>query len=133
MQSPDPLYALQELDHITNKKPQLLLHVAQNLYGLLNSTSTQNRNISVNLVLRLLKYNPKASKDVLPSILAGLNSRNADIIESILDKLPDFVTIMQEHAKLILTRVFQLGVNSNTSAGINISRSISLLTLQSGS
>lgn len=97
----------------------------------MSCTNQQIRSIAVTLVIRLLKYKPKRCVEVLPVLLSCLNSNNADVIETILEKLPEFVVVMQEHGGVILSRVFQLGINSNTNAGVSISKSIALLSLQS--
>ncbi|GJQ80376.1 hypothetical protein Trydic_g12239 [Trypoxylus dichotomus] len=133
LQSHDPLPALQDLDHMSNKKPQLLQNVSQHLYNALSSLNSLVRNLSLNLVLKLLKHNPNASSEALPSILCCLENRNADVVESIINRLPEIVVTMQEHALVILTRVFQLGVNSHINANTGICKSIALLNLQSGS
>ncbi|KAK9737777.1 Protein of unknown function (DUF3677) [Popillia japonica] len=133
LQSNDPLPSLQDLDHISNKKPQLLQSVSQHLYNTLSSLNSSVRTLSLNLVIKLLKHNPKASSEALPSILCCLESRNADIVESIINRLPELVVTMQEYALVILTRVFQLGINSHINANAGICKSISLLNLQSGS
>lgn len=131
LQSQDPIYGLQELEHITSKKSQFLTNVGQYLYNFMCSTNHQIRSIAVTLVIRLLKYDPKKCSEVLPTLLSCLNSNNADVIDTVLDKLPEFVVIMQEHGSAILSRVFQLGINSNSNAGASISKSIALLNLQS--
>lgn len=133
LQSNDPLPSLQDLDHISNKKPQLLQSVSQHLYNTLSSLNSSVRTLSLNLVIKLLKHNPKASSEALPSILCCLESRNADIVESIINRLPELVVTMQEYALVTLTRVFQLGINSHINANAGICKSISLLNLQSGS
>lgn len=132
LQSVEPLPALQEIDQMSNKKQQYLKHVSQHLYNLISSPSAQVRNLALILLLRYLKFNPNIASEVLPSVLGCLDSRNADIVNSILEKLPEIVTSMQEFAKIILTRTFNLGVNSNANISLNISKCLSLLSLQSG-
>lgn len=83
------------------------------------------------LIVRLLKCNPNVSGEALPVVLSCLNSKNPDVIASILERLPDMVVCMQEHAQIILTRVFQLETNSGAVAGA-ISKTIALLNLQAG-
>lgn len=89
------------------------------------------RSLAALLIVRLLKYNPNMSNEALPAVLSCLNSKNPDVISSILDRLPEIVISMQEHAEFILTRVFQLDSNSSVIANA-ISKSIALLNLQSG-
>ena len=132
LQSHDPLPSLQDLDHITGKKPQLLSKVSQHLYNGIGSHNNSTRVLSLNLMLKLLKFDPNVSSEALPSILSNLENRNGEIVENILNRLPEIVVTMQEYALLILKRVFQLGVNSNLNTGPSISKSIALLNLQSG-
>lgn len=131
LQSQDPLFGLQELEHITSKKAHFLTNIGQYLYNFMCSTNQQIRSISITLVIRLLKHDPKKRSEVLPALLSCLNSNNADVTKSVLDKLPEFLIVMQEHANIILSRVFELGMNSNNMAGISISKGIAMLSLQS--
>ncbi|XP_063908867.1 integrator complex subunit 1 isoform X2 [Zophobas morio] len=132
LQSSENLNVLQELDHITNKKPHLLDLPSQYLYNYISSSSGNVRSLALILIVRWLKYNPKAASDALPAILTCLDSKNGDVVASVLDKLSDLVSVMQEYGKLILTRVFQLGMESTLNTTSNITKSISLLNLQSG-
>lgn len=131
LQSPDNLGALQDLDHLTSKKPQLLEGVSQHLFNSLGSPSQSVRSLAALLIVRLLKCNPNVSDEALPAVLSCLNSKNPDVISSILDRLPDIVACMQEHAQVILTRVFQLESNLAVIASA-ISKTIALLNLQVG-
>lgn len=84
------------------------------------------------LVVRWLKHNPKAAGEALPAILAALDSANGDIVNSVLDRLSDFMAVMQEFTKVILTRVFQLGMKSALNTTTTITKSVNLLSLQYG-
>ncbi|XP_017779364.1 PREDICTED: integrator complex subunit 1 [Nicrophorus vespilloides] len=132
LQSTDPLNALQEIDHLTSKRPQLLEDIAQHLFSAITTRNEQVRTLVTALILKLLKQNPKFSAKALPAILSALNSRDADVVKGVIDKLPSLIMVMQEHAKPILTRIYQLGVSSNMNACSNISKCIAMLTLQSG-
>lgn len=132
LQSPDNSAALQELEHLTSKKPQWLEDVAQHLYSSITSPNSASRTLALQLIIRWLKYNPKAAKDALPAVLASLDSENSDIVSSVLDRLSDLVAVMQEYAKVILTRVFHLGMKSTMNTTPNITKSINLLSLQYG-
>lgn len=132
IQSTDPLTALQEVEHLTVKRPHLLETIAQNLYHCIGSRNGQVRVVSIKLMSRYLKYNPKASSDALPSVLACLDSRDADVVDSILERLPELIIVMQEYAKAILTRVYQLGIQSNLNACTNVGKCIASLCLQQG-
>ncbi|XP_030761585.1 integrator complex subunit 1 isoform X2 [Sitophilus oryzae] len=132
LQSSDSLGALQEIDHITNKRPQLLESVAQSLYGLMEAPNSSVRSLALLLINRWLKYNPKAASEALPAVLSCLDSQNGDAVASFLERLSDFVPVMQEYAKIILTKVFQLGMKSALSSSGSITKTIDLLCLQNG-
>ncbi|XP_050313289.1 integrator complex subunit 1 isoform X2 [Anthonomus grandis grandis] len=132
LQTFDSLQALQEIDQLTHKRPQLLEGVSQSLYGLLQSPSSEVRNLALNLTIKWLKYNPKAASEALPSVLSSLESENGDIVTSLLEKLSELMPMMQEFAKIILTKVFQLGIKSTLVNSNFITKSIDLLCLQYG-
>lgn len=126
------LSALQDLDHLTAKRPRLLRDVSRYLYNGLESPSSAVRTLSLQLLVRLLRFDPGESSKALPAVLACLNSGNAEVVATVLDRLPELVTSMQEHAKVILRRAFRLGVWSNSNVASNISKSVSFLSLQFG-
>ncbi|XP_057655707.1 integrator complex subunit 1 [Diorhabda carinulata] len=132
LQSQDNFSALQELDHITNKRPQWLEEVSQYLCTSISSPNGHIRSLALLLIIRWLKHNPKAANEALPAVLACLDSNNGDVVESVLDRLPELVAVMQEYAKIILTRVFQLGTKSAVNTMTGIMKSLNLLNLQYG-
>ncbi|KAB0795233.1 hypothetical protein PPYR_12072 [Photinus pyralis] len=132
LQSQDVLPGLQELDHLTSKKPQLLQHVSQHLYNCLDNSSSSVRSLALLLVIRLLRYNPKESENALPTVLMCLSNKNPEVIATILDRLPELVCTMQEHASVILNQTFKLAARSNLNAVTGITKSIALLSLQFG-
>lgn len=132
LQTSDSLNALQEIDQVTNKRPQLLESVAQDLYGLLESPNSAVRSTTLLLIIRWLKYNPKAASEALPAVLSCLECENGDVVSSLLERLPDLVPVMQEYAKIILTKVFQLGMKSVLVTTSSITKTIDLLSLQYG-
>nr|XP_022905448.1 integrator complex subunit 1 [Onthophagus taurus] len=132
LQSADPLLALQELEYICNKKPQFLQPASQYLYNNINSSNGAVRELALRMLLKLLKFDPSVSEEALPSVLSCLESRNADVVENILTKLPQLVVSMQEHAMVILRRIFRLGLVSQLNTTNALTKSIGLLNLQSG-
>ncbi|XP_048516871.1 integrator complex subunit 1 isoform X3 [Dendroctonus ponderosae] len=132
LQTQDCLNALQEIDQISNKRPQLLDSVSQNLYGLLESPNNSIRSVVILLMVRWLKYNPKAASEALPAILSCLDSENGDVVSSLLERISDIVPVMQEYAKIILTKVFQLGMKSVLVTTSSITKTVDLLYLQYG-
>lgn len=92
----------------------------------------QVRSLTLLLVVRWLKHNPKAAVEALPAVLAALESDNGDVVNSLLDRLSDLIAVMQEYTKVILTRVFQLGIKSTLNTTNTITKSVNLLGLQYG-
>ncbi|XP_045473416.1 integrator complex subunit 1 [Harmonia axyridis] len=132
LQDTENISALYELEHLTAKRPELLKHTLHILYNCVKSSNGAIRSIAINLILKWLKFNPKASEEALSFILTSLDSDNGDIIISILERLPEIVCVMQEYAKIILTRVFKLGMKSTINTSVVIQDSINMLCLQSG-
>lgn len=132
LESSDNLSALQELDHLSNKRPQILEDVSQHLYTGISSPYSSIRLLALLLVIRWLKHNPKAATEALPAVLSALDSANSEVINSVLDRLSDLVAVMQEYAKIILMRVFQLGTKSTLNASTNITKTLNMLSLQYG-
>lgn len=132
LKSSDNLLALQELDHITNKRPQWLQDISQHLYNGISSPNNSVRSLALLLIVRWLKHNPKAASEALPAVLSALDSENGDVVNSVLDRLSDLVAVMQEFAKVILVRVFHLGTKSTLNTSNNITKSLNLLSLQYG-
>lgn len=132
LQDLDNLDAFQNLEYVTNKKPALLKHVSNYLYIAINCRNGAVRNLALSLLVKWLKFEPTASKEALPAILMCLDSVNGDIVNDILAKLSEIVALMQDHAKIILTRVFKLGIKSSANTSGPIEDCITLLSLQSG-
>ncbi|GLV44448.1 Integrator 1 [Carabus blaptoides fortunei] len=126
---------LQEIDHISNRRPMILESIIEQVCSLILSPASNVRQLGHVLLLRYLRHNPAsvdASSPVLAAVLQSLETTNADVINSILEKLPDYVICLQEHAIRILEKAFLLGVKSNISTTANISKAIAVLNIQSG-
>ncbi|CAG9856871.1 unnamed protein product [Phyllotreta striolata] len=132
LQQPDNYSALQELDYLTNKRPRWLADVSQHLCKSIGSPNGSIRSLSLTLVVRWLKHDPRAAGSALPAVLACLDSRNGDVVDAVLDRLPDLVAVMQEYAKIILTRAFRLGMKANINSASSITKCVGLLNLQYG-
>lgn len=132
LQEGENISALYELEHLANKRPELLKQVSHVLYNCLKSPNGAVRSLAISLILKWLRFNPKASEEALSFILTSLDSNNGEVVNSILDRLPEIVCVMQEYAKIILTRVFKLGMKSTINTTGTIQDSINMLCLQSG-
>lgn len=65
------------------------------LRPLMSSANQSVRNMTYMLLLRYLKDNPNAATDLLPDYLDCLDNRNAAVVTSALERLPDFLLLCQ--------------------------------------
>ncbi|XP_061384409.1 integrator complex subunit 1 [Danaus plexippus] len=69
------------------------------------------RNAALSLLAKLLPAVPDTHPG-LQAVLECLDSSQPEIAQSVLDKLPELVVGMQEHASRLLMRVFEMGMKS---------------------
>lgn len=132
LHGPDPLSSLQDLDQWSVRRPALLEPALSDLCELLSSHSSALRSLAHGLVARFLRYAPNAGMQVLNSYLACLNSEHYEVVMSTLDRLPEIVVCSQEVALPLLSTAFCLNITSGISTTQCISKTVSLLNLQSG-
>lgn len=65
------------------------------LRPLMSSANQTVRNMTYMLLLRYLKDNPNAAADLLPDYLDCLDNRNAAVVTTALERLPDFLLLCQ--------------------------------------
>ncbi|PSN34190.1 hypothetical protein C0J52_18275 [Blattella germanica] len=153
----DVYSALQELDHLSSRKPSILDTFCEPISELLLSPTGNIRNLAHVLLSRHLRHNPAAAStssglaaflrclesdqaDILNTalerlpdiVLCAQESDQADILNTALERLPDIVLCAQEHALPLLQKVFNLGMCSNVNTVSHISKTIALLNVQTG-
>ncbi|XP_058800792.1 integrator complex subunit 1 isoform X2 [Phymastichus coffea] len=132
IQGDDVYSALQEIEHLSSRKPSVLEPIVDNIADLLVSPQGNIRILAHSLIARALKQKPYPNFGVLSAFQRCLDSSRADILMSALDKLPDYVLCMQEYALPLMQKVFELGVNSNVNTIPYINKSVTLLNTQKG-
>lgn len=128
----DVFAALQEIEHLSSRKPSVLEPVTDNIAELLVSPQGNIRTLAHTLLARALKHRPAPNLNILSAFQRCLDSPRADVLVSALDRLPEIVLCMQEHALPLMQKVFELGVNSNVNTIPHINKSIALLNIQQG-
>lgn len=128
----DVFVALQEIEHLSSRKPSVLELVIDNISELILSPQGNIRALAHTLLARALKHRPASNQNILAAFHRCLESPRADVLMSALDRLPDIVVCMQEHALPLMQKVFELGVNSNVNTIPHINKSIALLNIQQG-
>lgn len=90
------IQVLQDLENICNRMACAPLEGAlADLRPLMCSSNLLIRNTTFTLLLRFLKDNPKASADLLPDYLECLENRNAAVVTTALERLPDLLVLCQ--------------------------------------
>ncbi|XP_017798364.1 PREDICTED: integrator complex subunit 1 [Habropoda laboriosa] len=132
LQGEDVFSALQEIEHLSSRKPSVLESITDNIAELLISPQSNIRSLAHTLLARALKHRPASNANILSAFQRCLDSPRADILMSALEKLPEIVLYMQEHALPLMQKVFELGVNSNVNTIPYINKTIALLNTQQG-
>lgn len=87
---------LQDLENVCGRVVCAPLEGAiADLRPLMSSSNQTVRNMTYMLILRYLKDNPNASADLLPDYLDCLDNRNAAVVTTALERLPDFLLLCQ--------------------------------------
>ncbi|XP_067009610.2 integrator complex subunit 1 [Anabrus simplex] len=131
----DDVYAtLQDLDHLSSRKPSVLEMFVDSLAKLMLSPTHNIRVLAHMLLVRYLRHKPtpSATSAGLAAYERCLESDQPDVLQMALDRLPEIVLCMQEHALPLLQKVFRLGMYSIINTVPHISKTIALLNVQSG-
>ncbi|CAH0728666.1 unnamed protein product, partial [Brenthis ino] len=91
----------------------------------------QLRAATLSLLAKLLPAAPDTHPG-LQAILECLDSSQPEIAQSAIDKLPELIVGIQEHAARILTRVFDLGLRSRQPVEQCIAKCVSTINLNRG-
>lgn len=91
----DVLSALQEIEHVSLRKPSVLEPITDNIAELLVSPQGNIRTLAHSLLARALKHRPASNANILSAFQRCLDSHRADVLMSALEKLPDIVLCMQ--------------------------------------
>lgn len=89
---------LEELDHLSNRRPGILESVAEKIAPMILMTHMSVRQLGHSLLIRYIKFCPASvdmSSPILGSVVKSLDSNNSDVVNSTLDKLPEYVVCLQ--------------------------------------
>lgn len=95
---PDVFNALQEIEHLSSRKPSVLELVTDAISELILSPQGNIRSLAHTLLARALKHRPASNPNILAAFHRCLESPRADVLMSALDRLPDIVVCMQGKA-----------------------------------
>ncbi|XP_045031439.1 integrator complex subunit 1 [Daphnia magna] len=124
---------LQDLENVCGRVVCAPLEGAvADLRPLMSSSNQTVRNMTYMLILRYLKESPNASTDLLPDYLDCLDNRNAAVVTTALERLPDFLLLCQENGDVLIQKAFNLAVESGYNTLTNLSEAVMLLQHQMG-
>lgn len=126
---------LLEIEAITSKKPAPLEEIIGNLTELLFSSSSEVRNLSHSMLLKLLKHNPGNSminSTSFNSYLLCLKHEDINVVSSALENLTEIVLSLQEYASEMLQCVFDLNLGSKINTFQHLKKCMNAIKLQNG-
>lgn len=90
------IQVLQDVENVCNRVTCAPLHDAvDDLRPLMSSANTVVRNMTYTLLLRCLGDNPHTASELLPDYLDCLDSDDAAVVSTALQRLPDFLLLCQ--------------------------------------
>lgn len=95
IQGEDVFSALQEIEHLSSRRPSVLEFVTDSITELLVSPQGNIRSLAHTLLARALKHRPAPNPNILSAFQRCLDSPRSDVLMSALDRLPDIVLCMQ--------------------------------------
>ncbi|XP_063539018.1 integrator complex subunit 1 [Cydia strobilella] len=135
---PDDLHVyIQEIDQWGSRRggawggPGAATALLRALAPLCAEPGSMTRTAALGLLTKLLPAVPDPTPG-LDAIMECLDSSLPEVAQSVIDKLPELVVGMQEHAARILLKVFELGVRSRLPVETSLARSVAAINLQRG-
>jgi integrator complex subunit 1 len=129
------LTTLQEIDYQTHKRPLQLVDIFGKLTELIFNDSSDVRNLSHSMLLKMLKHNPGntiINSTCFNAYLQCLHSDDINIASSVLNNLTEITLSLQEHALDILNCVFNIGITSKVNTFAPLKKCINAIKLQNG-
>lgn len=127
------LSALKDLDVVAVRKPEVLEAYQDELQCIvLTSTNISCCSLAFKLLLQSIKNNPKTAGQFISGYLQCLASDRRDLVLLVLDHLPEFVVLAQEHGSMLLQKAFQVGISTNVNSAVPITDTLLLLNMQYG-
>uniref|UniRef100_A0A3B3QNR6 Integrator complex subunit 1 n=1 Tax=Paramormyrops kingsleyae TaxID=1676925 RepID=A0A3B3QNR6_9TELE len=127
----DVLEALSEVEEKSKRNPEIIQYFTNDLQRLMQSPEELCRNMAFNLALRCIQSNPSMATDFLPTVMYCMGSGNFDVVNTALRNLPEYVLLCQEHADILLHKVFLVGIYGQIDTSSMISESMKVLRMES--
>ncbi|XP_075421680.1 integrator complex subunit 1 isoform X2 [Ascaphus truei] len=126
----DILQVLSDIDEMSKRRPEILSFFASDFQRLMSSTEESCRNLAFSLALRSIQCNPSIAADFLPTFMYCLGSRDFEVMQTALRKLPEYTILCQEHAAVLLHRAFLVGMYGQMDTSPQISVALKVLRME---
>lgn len=111
----------------SNSQPAILPYFQEDFCNFISHESKIVRNHAYELYVKLLRFDPKLSQQLIVPFIGCLESNDASIARHAMEKLPDVAPLAQEHLEIILNTAFNLGLYSNLEVVNPICDTLSLM------
>lgn len=127
------LSALKDLDAVASRKPEVLGSYQDELQCIvLTSSNISCCSLAFKLLLQSIRNNPRTAGQFISGYLQCLASDRRDLVLLVLDHLPEFVVLAEEHGSMLLQKAFQVGISTNVNSAGPITDTLLLLNMQYG-
>lgn len=127
------LSALKDLDAVASRKPEVLGSYQDELQCIvLTSSNISCCSLAFKLLLQSIRNNPRTAGHFISGYLQCLASDRRDLVLLVLDHLPEFVVLAEEHGSMLLQKAFQVGISTNVNSAVPITDTLLLLNMQYG-
>ena len=97
----------------SQSQPGILPYFMEDFCSLISHDSKIIRNHAYELYVKLLRFDPNLSHQLIVPFIGCLESNDAAIAGHAMEKLPDVAPLAQEQLETVLNTAFNLGLYSN--------------------
>ena len=105
----------------------ILPYFQEEISSLISHDSKMVRNHAYELLLKLLRFDPTLSQQLIVPFIGCLESNDAQIARHAIEKLPDVAPLAQEQLESLLNTAFNLGLSSNLEVVVPICDTLNLM------
>lgn len=124
------LSVLQELDAVSLRQPKILSYFVFYLQPFMQDSNDNLRDISIALIMRYLRSNPKETSYFFQSFIECLINANSKIYASIIKVFPDYIILCSEKSNTLLKYALKGAARHNIDISKTLTDAIRLLSLE---
>ena len=120
------------IKYCSQSQSAVLPYFLEELCSLISHESKPIRNQAYDLFIKLLRFDPTLSHQLVVPYIGCLESNDASIAGHAIEKMPDVAPFAQEHLETLLTTAFNLGLYSSLEVVNPICDTLTLMNGLSG-